>query len=241
MRSVTYSPDGRHIVSGSDDCTVRIWDVETGTVVGDPLEGHTGGVNSVAFSPDGGRIISGSDDKSIRTWDAVAGVAIGEPLMGHTKRVWSVAYSPDGRRIISGSSDITIRIWDDMASTPARNPPVGHTSEFKPISHSPDGHQIVSAPGGEITHLSNSTPDTSIPFSTSPNPIHSKFRFQPDINGWVRDTEGGLLYWVPPDCRVGLHSSALLTIPLSSNIRSVSLDFADFAFGTSWTQVFKCA
>ena len=63
----------------------------------------------------------------------------------------------------------------------------------------------------------------------------------PDIDGWVRDSEGGLLYWVPHDCREGLHSPAILTIPLTSPIRSVSLDFDDFAFGTSWTQISKSA
>ena len=45
--------------------TIRIWDAETGALVGDPLEGHTGGVNPVAYSPDGQRIISGSDDNTI--------------------------------------------------------------------------------------------------------------------------------------------------------------------------------
>ena len=63
---------------------------------------------------------------------------------------------------------------------------------------------------------------------------------RPDPQGWVRDSEGGLLYWVPPECRTGLHSPALLTIPLTSRSRSVSLDTEDFAFGTSWTQIFNC-
>jgi WD40 repeat protein len=209
--------------------------------VGGPLEGHTGGVNSVAYSPDGQRIISGSDDNTIRIWDAVTGVAVGKPLMGHTKRVWSVAYSPDGRRIISGSDDMTIRIWDAMTGTGVGNPPEGHTMNSKSIAHSPDGHHIVSASGGETTYLSDSIPHTPIPFSSSSNPIHPQLCLQPDTNGWVRDPEGGLLYWVPPDCRAGLHSPALLTIPLTSNVRSVSLDFTDFAFGTSWTQVFNGA
>jgi hypothetical protein len=60
----------------------------------------------------------------------------------------------------------------------------------------------------------------------------------PDPEGWVRDPEGGLLYWVPHDCRAGLHSPALLTIPLISPVRSVSLQFDEFAFGTSWTEIF---
>ena len=198
-------------------------------------------MNSVAYSPDDQRIISGSDDYTIRIWDAVAGVAIRKPLKGHTQRVWSVAYSPDGRYIISGSGDLTIRIWDAMTGTAVRNSPGRYISEMKSIAHSSDSHHIVSASSGETTRVSDSLPHDSIPFSSSPTPIHSMLYLQPDTNGWVTDPVGGLLYWVPPDCRTGLHSPALLTIPLASKIRSVSLDFTEFAFGTSWTQVFKCA
>ena len=54
-----FSPDGRHIVSGSADNTVRLWDAATGQPVGDPLSGHTDAVLSVGFSPDGTRIASG--------------------------------------------------------------------------------------------------------------------------------------------------------------------------------------
>jgi len=48
ITSMSYSPDGSHIVTGSNDKTIRIWDAETGAVVGEPLEGHTGIVMSVA-------------------------------------------------------------------------------------------------------------------------------------------------------------------------------------------------
>lgn len=52
---VAFSPDGRHIVSGSRDNTIRLWDAQTGVQAGSPLQGHTDSVNSVAFSPgDGG-------------------------------------------------------------------------------------------------------------------------------------------------------------------------------------------
>jgi WD40 repeat protein len=84
VNSVAYSPDGRHIISGSFDKTIRIWDAETGAAVGKPLEGHTDWVNSVAYSPDGRHIISGSYDKTIRIWDAETGAAVGKPLEGHT-------------------------------------------------------------------------------------------------------------------------------------------------------------
>ncbi|KAF9001755.1 WD40-repeat-containing domain protein, partial [Cyathus striatus] len=67
--SVAFSPDGKQVVSGSDDKTVRIWDVESGQVAAGPFEGHTSSVYSVAFSPDGKQVVSGSDDKTVRIWD----------------------------------------------------------------------------------------------------------------------------------------------------------------------------
>jgi WD40 repeat protein len=97
INCASYSPDGCHVVTGSSDRTIRIWDAETGAVVGEPLEGHTESVQSVAYSPDGRHIVSGSLDKTIRIWDAETGAAIGKPLEGHTGSVQSVVYSPDGR------------------------------------------------------------------------------------------------------------------------------------------------
>ncbi len=106
--SVIYSPNGARIVTGSFDETIRIWDAETGAMVGEPLTGHNGWVISVAYSPDGQYIISGSSDRTIRIWDAVTGAPVSYPLEGHTEEVWSIAYSPDCQHIISGSNNCTI-------------------------------------------------------------------------------------------------------------------------------------
>ncbi|EDQ98298.1 uncharacterized protein LACBIDRAFT_398844 [Laccaria bicolor S238N-H82] len=93
IQSVALSPDGRCVVSGSCDRTIRIWDAETGKPVGEPFREHTDEINSVAFSPDGRRIVSGSDDKTIRIWDVEMGKPVGEPLQGHTDWIASVAFS----------------------------------------------------------------------------------------------------------------------------------------------------
>ena len=238
VRSVAYSPDGRHIVSGSEDRTIRIWNVESGVAVGKPLEGHTGRVESVAYSPDGHLIISGSSDRTIRIWDAETGAAVSHPLKGHTHWVQSLAYSPDGRRIISGSSDCTIRIWDAESGAAVGKPLEGHAESVLSVGCSPDGKHTVFESYDNATRVSNVTIGRNIQPSSC-HPMHAGFHAKPDLGGWVRDSMAGLLYWVPHDCRVGLHSPALLTIPLTSRIRSASLDFDDFAFGTSWTQIFK--
>ena len=90
INSVTFSPDGSKIISGSDDKTIRVWDASTGVEMLSPLQGHDSGVSSIAFSPDGSKIISGSEDHTIRVWGASTGVvlphtpspAMDEPTIG---------------------------------------------------------------------------------------------------------------------------------------------------------------
>ncbi|KAF5314805.1 hypothetical protein D9758_018578 [Tetrapyrgos nigripes] len=118
VKSVAFSPDGRHVVSGSADRTIRIWDTQTCQQVGEPLEGHIDWVWSVAFSPDGRHVVSGSQDMTIRIWDMQTCQQVGEPLKGHTNWVLSVAFSPDGRYVVSGSWDKTVRIWNIDPSNP---------------------------------------------------------------------------------------------------------------------------
>ncbi|MFJ1832111.1 hypothetical protein ACIOG9_47545, partial [Streptomyces sp. NPDC088178] len=79
-------------VTGSDDETVRVWDLTTGRPVGEPLTGHTDSVCAVATGVVDGRpvAVTGSDDETVRVWDLTTGRPVGEPLTGHTHWVLAV-------------------------------------------------------------------------------------------------------------------------------------------------------
>ena len=110
VTSVAYSPDGSHVVSGSYDNTIRIWNATTGQLVAGPFQGHTDVVTSVAYSPDGSHVVSGSHDNTIRIWNATTGQLVAGPFQGHTDCVTSVTYSPDGGYILSASNDKSIKV-----------------------------------------------------------------------------------------------------------------------------------
>jgi WD40 repeat protein len=138
---VAFSPDGKTIVSGGSDGTVRLWDT-SGKAIGQPFKGHEDAVNSVAFSPDGKTIVSGSHDRTVRLWDT-SGKAIGQPFKGHEDMVNSVAFSPDGKTIVSGGRDKTIRLWDTSGKAIGQ-PFKGHEDAVNSVAFSPDGKTILS-------------------------------------------------------------------------------------------------
>ena len=148
VRSVAFSPDGKTIVSGSGDKTIRLWDLQ-GNAIGQPFVGHEDPISSVAFSPDGRTIVSGSRDKTIRLWD-LQGNAIGQPFVGHEGYISSVAFSPDGKTIVSGGG-MTIRLWDLQGNTIGQ--PFGHGPYISSVAFSPDGQTIVSSSADETIRL----------------------------------------------------------------------------------------
>src|SRR5258705_5882703 len=72
VRAMAVTPDGRHVVSGSLDHTLRVWDLATGETE-TTLEGHKDWIRTVAVTPDGRHVVSGSEDSTLRVWDLAAG------------------------------------------------------------------------------------------------------------------------------------------------------------------------
>ena len=141
IRGIAFSPDGRRLVTGSDDCLVRVWDAAGGTCL-QTFEGHTGLINAVAFGPDGRVVLSCSVDQTFRQWDLASGKVVDERY-GHDGPVNAVAYSPDGRWIASGGADGTIRYWR-AAGGPAVAVLHGHAAPVFRLAFSPDGRRVAS-------------------------------------------------------------------------------------------------
>jgi WD40 repeat protein/tRNA A-37 threonylcarbamoyl transferase component Bud32 len=138
VRGVAVSPDGKRIVSGSRDDTVKVWDATTGAELM-TLRGSSG---SAMFSPDGKRVASCSMDQTIRIWDAATGNEL--TMLQDEAGVVSIAFDPDGKRLVSGNWDKTIKLWD-IASGAEITAFRGHDGILNTVSFSPDGTRIISS------------------------------------------------------------------------------------------------
>ena len=139
--SAAFSPDGKMIVTGSDDRTAQLWDATAARPIGPPLK-HEGEVASVAFSPDGKAILTASSDKTARLWDAATGRPIGSKLQ-HKDQVLAGAFSPDGKFILTGCRDHTARLWDAATGRPIGTT-LQHQYPVEAVAFSPNGKTILS-------------------------------------------------------------------------------------------------
>ncbi len=136
LNSLSFSPDGKIIVSGSEDGTVKLWR-QNGTLMR-TLSGHKDKVNSATFSPDGKIIASGSQDGTVKLWNQ-DGTLI-NTLYAHKGRVISVSFSSNGT-LASGSQDGTVKLWKLDGTLITILP--AHSHSVSSISFSPDGKIIA--------------------------------------------------------------------------------------------------
>ena len=106
---MAVSPDGK-LVAVAQNMEIRVWDLNTGKQVGQPLLGHTDEITSIAFSPNSTTLASGSADRTVRIWD-VATSQTRSRLQGPRGPIAGVGFSPDGHLIIR-SADGTVSFWD---------------------------------------------------------------------------------------------------------------------------------
>ncbi len=110
VHSIAVAANGRLLVSGSADRTIRLWDVMTWKCLA-TLEGHTAPITGVAIDGNAQLVVSSSLDETVRVWDLVSFRSLGT-LRGHYNVVTAVAVTPDGKVAVSASKDSTLRLWD---------------------------------------------------------------------------------------------------------------------------------
>ncbi len=139
VRSVAVSPDGTWAASGSDDRTVRIWDLVTGECRA-TLEGHTSGVTTVAITPDGKQIFSGSSDGTISLWskDTYKEMKKWRTTQG---QVQSFGVIVTGQVLVASgkgavNEDPTLEVWNLMAGRPVKSLQ-GHHRQVWSVAVSP--------------------------------------------------------------------------------------------------------
>jgi len=150
LHDVDISMDGRFVLAGGDDKSLRIWDTASGSerMV---FEGHEDGVISVCFSSDGKQVLSGSRDNSVRLWNADTGEEL-RLFGGHTFSVYSVSFSPDGLRVMSAGWDHTVKIWD--ARTGVQKISLESlNSRFSSAVFHPGGRHVIAGGSDKAVHV----------------------------------------------------------------------------------------
>lgn len=150
--SVILSPDGKTLISGSADQTIKTWNVETGKVK-NTLSGHTNVIRSLALTPEGKTLISGSGDRTIKIWNLQTNQLI--QTLEQESPVWSVAVSQDGQTLIGGSEDGILKIWHLPTGKLLQTIPA-HASRIFSVAISPDGKTIATATRNRTLKIWNS-------------------------------------------------------------------------------------
>ena len=152
VNSVAISPDGHTLASASEDCTIKLWNFQTGKLI-HTLTGHTDAVKSVAISPDGKTLASGSADSDVKLWSLNTNKPqLAFTMTGHDSWVKATAISPNSQILASGSQDKTIKLWH-LQTGELLSTLIGHWGEVNSVSISADGQTLISASWDETVRL----------------------------------------------------------------------------------------
>ncbi|GAB4285010.1 MAG: hypothetical protein Fur0025_16210 [Oscillatoriaceae cyanobacterium] len=145
VAALCISPDGQILASGSDDNTIKLWEISTGEEIAtlassDVLSFQT--ITGIVFSPSGEMLVSSSDDGSIKLWNVATGTLTGT-IASHPEPLHCLAISPDGQILAAGSDDSTIQLYrlpdgEKIATL------TGHTEPVHGLGMSPDGQILAS-------------------------------------------------------------------------------------------------
>ena len=145
VTSVVFTADGRELIGGSRDGTIRVWRVADHTLVRTIVTGDDSCI-FVAYDPNE-NVVACKLGSDVGRWDLATGEPVGEPLEGHKGRVQDVAFGYDGRVLASTSADRTVRLWHLATGLQIDEPMRASNDDTFGITFSPDGRLLVVANG----------------------------------------------------------------------------------------------
>lgn len=107
---VTYSPDGKFVISASNDNTIKMWDVKSGIDI-KTFAGHTSAVKCIEMSADAKTILSGDNDGNIMVWDMHGNGKPKKSIKAHEGGINVIKLFPDGKSYLSGGEDMKVKKW----------------------------------------------------------------------------------------------------------------------------------
>ncbi|MCZ8249830.1 hypothetical protein [Microcystis sp. LE19-195.1E] len=231
VNSVSFSSDGKTLATGSDDKTIKLWNVQTGQEIR-TLTGHNGIVNSVSFSSDGKTLATGSDDKTIKLWNVQTGKEI-RTLSGHNRGVTSVSFSSNGKTLATGGWDNTVKLWNVETRKEIRTLS-GHNGIVFSVSFSSDGKTLATGSddntiklwnvetGKEIRSLSlfDNSSFRSVSFSIDGNILATGGRWKTTIKLWNIETGQEIRTLTG-------HNGGVYSVSFSSDGKTLASDSSD--------------
>jgi WD40 repeat protein len=153
VNDVAFILGTRLLVSGSNDKSLRVWDLDMGKQVGKPLLDHDAKVHRIAASPDGRWIVSGANNGSILVWEVATNKTelkrVPISFKGHESAVWDVVFAPDSKTFASASPDKTLCVWKRETGKIVFGPLKVGSYAFS-VTYSLDGTKLAAGTGEHI-------------------------------------------------------------------------------------------
>ena len=145
VTDASFSPDGRHLVTASDDHTAQIWELVAGQWRKKVTIRHSEWVLTARFSPDGHYLLTAGAGNTAQIWELVAGQWQQKTTIQHFCIVRNASFSPDGRHLVIASDDNTAQIWELVAGQWQQKTTIKHSNIVRNASFSPDGRHLATA------------------------------------------------------------------------------------------------
>jgi len=151
IRGITFTANGKQLITGSSDNRAWLWDVETGDLLARSADsdddGHLNTVSGVSVNPVNGRVATVSWDNTVRIWELVQtdtwSFKYLSTLAGHSNSVWTVAYSPNVEALATGSSDSTVILWKLDQVNQIGTPITQMDGQVWALAKAPNGKQFA--------------------------------------------------------------------------------------------------